>query len=43
LKRQRQHFDKVACRIPEPEPSIEQKRALEHGTNNEINGVATLV
>ncbi|XP_060581747.1 uncharacterized protein LOC132738297 [Ruditapes philippinarum] len=43
LKRQRQHFDKVVCGIPEPEPSIEQKRAMEHGTNNEINGVATLV
>jgi hypothetical protein len=43
LKRQRQHFDKVVCGIPEPEPSIDQKRAMEHGTDNEINGVATLV
>ncbi|KAH3697092.1 hypothetical protein DPMN_084577 [Dreissena polymorpha] len=43
LKRQKDHFDKVMCGIAEKDPTLEQKKAIEHGVVNEINGVATLV
>ena len=43
LSKQKDHFEKVICGIPENEPSEEIKAAMEHGVINEINAVATVV
>lgn len=43
LARLKSHFEKVVCGIPDPEPTQEVKKAMEHGSKNEINAVATIV
>ena len=43
LARQKDHFEKVMCGVSEKEPSPEAKAAMNHGTVNEINAVATAV
>jgi hypothetical protein len=43
LKQQKEHFEKVICGIDEPMPNDFVKNAMEHGSNNEKNAVATLV
>ncbi|MEW8542406.1 MAG: YqaJ viral recombinase family protein, partial [Candidatus Thiodiazotropha sp.] len=43
LKAQLQHFDNVVYQKEKEEPSAEVKQRMEHGSLNEINGVATIV
>ena len=43
LGKQKDHFEKVICGVPEKEPSDDIKAAMEHGVTNEINAVATIV
>lgn len=42
LKKQKEYFDKVICKVEE-EKSNQVKKNMEYGTNNEINAIATLV
>ena len=43
LGKQKDHFDKVICGVAEKEPSESIKQMMQHGIDNENNGVATLV
>ena len=43
LALQKKHFDVKILGMEEPEPSQEVRKFLEHGTDNEPNGIATLV
>ena len=43
LGKQKYHFEKVICGILDKEPSLFIKEDMEHGVNNEINAVATVV
>lgn len=43
LKTQQQHFDNVYNGVKKPEFSSNQKAAMLHGVNNEINAIGTLV
>ena len=43
LKNQREHFENVCCGIDKKRPSESVQKALDYGTENEINGIATLV
>ena len=43
LKDQRMHFDNVCYQKPRPEFPDKMKEAMKHGTDNELNAVATLV
>ena len=43
LKAQKQHFDKVICGFADPSPTQEAMKAMQYGTDNEINAVSTLV
>ena len=43
LKRQKEHFDKVVCDMPEQPKSDEVQRAMQYGTDNEKHAIATMV
>ncbi|MEW8546432.1 MAG: YqaJ viral recombinase family protein, partial [Candidatus Thiodiazotropha sp.] len=43
LKNQREHFENVCCGSNQKQVSETVQRAMEYGTDNEINGIATLV
>ena len=43
LKKQREHFDKVVCGIAEQPKPEEVQKAMQYGTENEINAIATMV
>ncbi|KAH3882766.1 hypothetical protein DPMN_006711 [Dreissena polymorpha] len=43
LAKQKEHFEKIICGIPEKEHSLEVKAAMKWGTDNEINAVSTIV
>ena len=43
LGKQKDHFEKVICGVPEKEHSAEVKAMMDWGTTNEVNAVATVV
>ena len=43
LKRQREHFDKVVCDIPEPPKPDDVQKAMQYGTEHEKHAIATMV
>lgn len=43
LKKLREHFERVMCDVPEPEPSDISKQNMLYGSLNEVNAVATVV
>ena len=43
LGKEKDYFETVICGVKEREPTDFGKRAMQHGTDNEINAVATLV
>ncbi|XP_033730517.1 uncharacterized protein LOC117319918 [Pecten maximus] len=43
LKKQKQHFEYVFKSVPKPSPSPEVASFMKHGSDNEINTIATLV
>jgi hypothetical protein len=43
LKKQQEHFDFVKYGKLKPEPNSDAQERMKHGTDNEINAVATLV
>jgi hypothetical protein len=43
LKRQKEHFDKVVCGVPEKEKTPAVQKLLDYGTKHEIDAMATLV
>ena len=43
LKRHKDHFEKVICGVAQTEYTEFTKTAMQHGTDNETNGVATVV
>ncbi|CAG2221722.1 unnamed protein product [Mytilus edulis] len=43
LKKQKEYFDHVICGVPEKSASATQLSNMKYGTENEVNGIATLV
>ena len=43
VKAQKEHFDRVINRVEPPSPNPQVQAAMQHGTENEIHAVGTLV